>query len=105
MKFTTLIPTTQNDGEPFETAFLRRVIDQLWKPFRAMSEEREVYGRWTDDDGIVYSDVSIKISIECGRDRLEEAMRAVKRAGRRLGQLAMFFEVTGYDGVQILRTA
>ena len=103
MKFTTLIPTTRNDGTPFDSEFLRRVIDQLWKPFEAVSEEHEVHGRWTDDDGIVYSDVSIKISVECERDRLTEAMRAVRKAGRRLKQRAMYFEVSGYDGVQILR--
>jgi len=103
VKFTTLIPTTRNDGTPFEEEFLRRVIDQLWKPFGAMSEEREVRGRRTDDDGTVYSDVSIKISIECDRARLTDAIRAVKKAGRRLGQLAMHFEVSGYDGLQFLR--
>ena len=27
----------------------------------------------------------------------------VRRAGRKLGQKAMYFEVAGYDGVQILR--
>ena len=51
MKFTTLIPTTRNDGTPFEEEFLRRVIDQLWTPFEAMSEEHEIHGQWTDDDG------------------------------------------------------
>jgi hypothetical protein len=35
--------------------------------------------------------------------RLPEAMKAVKRLGRKLGQRAMYFEVAGYDGVQILR--
>ncbi len=103
MKFTTLIPTVANDGTPFEEKFLRRLIDRLWKPFGAMSEEREVHGRWTDDDGMVYHDVSIKISIDCDRGRLFEAMRAVKKVGKRLGQIAMYFEVSGYDGVQKLR--
>lgn len=45
----------------------------------------------------------MKISIECDRSRLFEAIKAVKRIGRRLGQQAMYFEVAGYDGVQILR--
>jgi hypothetical protein len=44
------------------------------------------------------------VSIECDRDRLAEAIRAVRRIGRKLGQRAMYFEVTGYDGVQILRS-
>ncbi len=29
--------------------------------------------------------------------------KAAKRIGRKLGQRAMYFEVSGYDGVQILR--
>ena len=101
MKFTTLIPKTRNDGTPFLKHLLDRVIEGLWKPFGAMSQEGEVIGRWTHE-GIVHSDLCIKISIECSRDRLQEAIRAVQRAGRKLRQKAMYFEVTGYDGVQIL---
>ena len=103
VKFTTMIPTRSNDGTEFDPAFLGRVVDQLWKPFGAMSEEGGVVGRWTDDDGTVYSDVNMKISIECDRAQLDEAIRAVKKAGRRLGQFAMYFEVSGYDGIQFLR--
>jgi hypothetical protein len=46
--------------------------------------------------------VCLKVSIECERHRLEEAIKAVRRIGRKLGQRAMYFEVFGYDGVQIL---
>jgi hypothetical protein len=99
VKFTTLIPKTRNDGNPFPAELLKRVIDQLWKPFGAMSEEGEVIGRWTHKDGTVFSDVCIKISIECDRERLQEAIRAVRKAGKKLGQHAMYFEVTGYDGI------
>src|SRR3712207_8925323 len=41
----------------------------------------------------------VKVSIGCDRDRLPEALRAVRRIGRRLGRCAMDFEVSGYDGV------
>jgi hypothetical protein len=34
---------------------------------------------------------------------LSEAIRAILRIGRRLDQRAMYFEVSSYDGVQILR--
>jgi hypothetical protein len=97
VKFITMIPTTGNDGTSFDPDFLGRVVDQLWKPFGAMSQEGGVIGRWTDDDGTIFGDVNMKISIECNRARLDEAIRAVKRAGRRLGQLAMYFEVSGYE--------
>jgi hypothetical protein len=104
MKFTTLIPTTRNDGSPVRSSELTRLIDRLWRPFGGMTNEGLVTGHWIDEvDGKDYSDRCVKVSIECDRCRLEEAVRAVRRVGRKLGQKAMYFEVTGYDGVQILR--
>jgi hypothetical protein len=103
MKFTTLIPTTWNDGTEVDPAVLSRIIDRLWHPFGGMSEEGQVRGHWIDDDGTEFTDVCIKVSIECDRIRLQEAIQAVRRAGRKLRQKAMYFEVAGYDGVQILR--
>jgi hypothetical protein len=67
MKFTTLIPTTWNDGTAIEPALLSRVIDGLWRPFRGMSEERFVTGHWIDDDGAEFTDQCVRVSIECDR--------------------------------------
>jgi hypothetical protein len=103
MKFITYIPKARNDGTQFDIDFLNGVIEQLWESFDGMTEEGEVRGRWTSPDGTVYRDHSIKISIACERERLQEAIQAVKKAGRRLRQEAMYFEVSGYDGVQILK--
>jgi hypothetical protein len=103
MKFTTLIPTTRNDGTAIKPAVPNRVIDALWRPFEGMTEEGSVTGHWIDDDGTEFTDVCLRVSIECDRSRLQEAIRAVRRVGRRLRQRAMYFEVVGYDGVQILR--
>jgi hypothetical protein len=103
MKFTTLIPTTWNDGTEVKASVLSRLIDRLWRPFRGMTEEGWVTGHWIDEGGMEFTDVCIKVSIECERNRLPEAILAVRRIGRKLKQKAMYFEVTGYDGVQILR--
>jgi hypothetical protein len=103
MKFTTFIPTTRNDGTPVKPSVLDRILDSLWRPFRAMTKEGYVTGHWIDDDNSEFTDRCLKVFIECDRSRLFEAIRAVKRVGRRLGQRAMYFEVSGYDGVQILR--
>jgi hypothetical protein len=102
MKFTTLIPTTRNDGTEFKPAVLSRLIDRLWRPFGGMTDEGWVTGHWIDDDGTEFTDRCIMISIECDRSRLGAAVSAVRRVGRQLEQKAMYFEVTGYDGVQIL---
>jgi hypothetical protein len=102
VKFTTLIPTTSNEGSPFSPSPLARLVNVLWRPFSGMTNEGLVSGRWIDEEGTEYSDVCIKISIECERSRIGHAIRAVKRIGRKLKQKAMYFEVSGYDGVQIL---
>jgi hypothetical protein len=103
VKFTTLIPTHWNDGTSVRASQLSRIIDEVWRPFKGMTKEGPVTGYWIDDDGTHYSDESIKLSVECPRERLNEAIRFVRRAGRKLRQKAMYFEVTGYDGVQFLR--
>ena len=68
-----------------------------------MTNEGLVTGHWIDQDGTRFNDVCVKITIECDRSRLEEAIKAVRRIGAKLRQRAMYFEVSGYDGVQILR--
>jgi len=70
-----------------------------------MTNEGFVTGHWIDDSGAEFRDVCVKVSIDCDRSRLQEAIKAVRRLGRQLGQQAMYFEVAGYDGVQILRIA
>jgi hypothetical protein len=102
VKFTTLIPTTRNDGAAVKPSALARLLDALWRPFGGMTNEGLVTGHWLDE-GTEFKDVCVKVSIECDRSRLPEAIRAVRAIGRKLRQRAMYFEVFGYDGVQILR--
>ncbi len=103
MKFTTLVPTRLNDGTLINEDVLKRFIAALWRPFGGGSREGPVTGFWIDDDGTEFTNVCVKVSVECDRSRLPEAIRAVKRLGRKLGQRAMYFEVFGYDGLQFLR--
>jgi hypothetical protein len=103
VKFTTLIATTFNDGTPVPPLFLARWLDAFWRPFGGMSDEGLIRGRWIDTDETEFRDVSMKVSIACDRDRLQEAIRAVRRLGRKLKQRVMYFEVSSYDGVQFLR--
>ena len=105
MKFTTLIPTSWNDGTAVRPAVLQRLTDAQWRPFRGVTIEGYVAGPWIDEDGTEFADVCLKVSIECDRDRLPEAVKRVKQIGQSLRQRAMYVEVAGYDGVQILRTA
>jgi hypothetical protein len=81
---------------------LARLIHELWRPFGGMANEGLVTGYWMDE-GTEFQDVCVKVSIECDRVRLQEAIKAIRKIGRKLGQRAMYFEVSGYDGVQVLR--
>jgi len=103
VKFTTLIPTKWPDGRAIKPSALARLINSLWRPFGGMTNEGLVTGHWIDEDGTEFTDVCVKVSVECERGRLEEAIKAVRRIGRKLVQRAMYLEVSGYDGVQILR--
>ena len=71
MKFTTLIPTTRNDGTTVKPSVLARLIDSLWRPFGGMTNEGLVTGHWVDEDGTEYRDVCVKVAIECEREYLE----------------------------------
>lgn len=102
MKFTTLVPLKHNDGSPVGKKDLNRILRRLQSRFGGLTVEGHVAGRWIEK-GELYQDESLKISIACDNSRLEEAQAEVLRIGRQLGQLAMFFEVQYYDGVQILR--
>jgi hypothetical protein len=53
-------------------------------------------------DGHTYPDHSVAVTVACHRERLHEAAEAVREIGRQLGQLAMWFDVHGADGVDIL---
>ena len=61
MKFTTLIPTTGNEGTTVKPSILNRLIDSLWRPFGGMTNEGLVTGRWIDESGAEFKDVCVKV--------------------------------------------
>jgi hypothetical protein len=103
MKFTTLIPTRLNDGQPIPPRQLRRIMDELTAAFGGCSDEGKTKGQWIDPKDLKkYRDQSVRISVACERAMLEQARAEVIRIGQILWQRAMYFEVRDYDGVQIL---
>ncbi len=60
-------------------------------------------GQWLDPkDSQLYRDESRSISVVCDNRLLFEAQQAIIAIGKELGQVAMYFEVRDYDGVQLL---
>jgi hypothetical protein len=103
MSFTTIIPTSRNNGRPVSRREMATILVELVDQFGGYTAEGVTKGAWRDErTGHVYHDRGRKITIACDRERLPEAIDAVKAIGRRLGQEAMWFEVRGADGVSIL---
>lgn len=104
MKFTTLIPMRFNDGREVPADLLDSLIDGLAEQFNGCSEEGVTKGQWLDLKlGRLYRDESRRVTLVCDNEQLWDARKAVIKIGQRLGQLAMYFEVRDYDGVQFLR--
>jgi hypothetical protein len=103
MTFTTLVPTCRNDGSPVEQVELDEIVEGLWRQFGGLSIEGTVTGHWVDAaDDRHYQDTSLKVTVACDTSRMAEAEEAVIAIGRRLGQVAMYFEVRYADGVRFL---
>ena len=103
MKFTTLIPMRFNDGREVPAEQMDRIIDESAQQFQGCSDEGVTKGQWLDPkDARLYRDESRRVTVVCSNARLREAQRAVVKIGQQLGQLAMYFEVRDYDGVQFL---
>ena len=103
MKITTLLPLTDNDGKTFPAARIDTILRSLAVQFNGGSTDGKVDGR-SVDAGIEHHDESLRVTIVCAKDRLEELRKRVIEIGRDLGQSSMYFEVRDYDGVQFLPT-
>ena len=80
-----------------------RIIDGLAQQFKGCSDEGITKGQWLGPkEARLYRDESRRISVVCENSQLSEAQEAVIKIGQELGQLAMYFEVRDFDGVQFL---
>src|SRR5262249_17948257 len=104
MIFTTIVPKYRNDKTKVPRTEINDILKRLVDQFKGLTYEGDTIGEWIDpEDGRLYRDKGIKVTVACDRERLAEAEEAVKHIGRRLGQKAMYFEVRYYDGVRFLR--
>lgn len=104
MKVTILLPITNNQGIAFPDAVMEGVLKDLAVEFDGCSTDGQVKGR-SIEDGTMYCDSSLRVTIVCPKERLEELRRRVIEIGRQLEQIRMYFEVRDYDGVQFLSTS
>ncbi len=103
MKFTTLVPTTLNDGTPVPESTINGIVEDWAVRFGGCSIEGTTVGHWIDpSDRVHYRDVCVRISVVCDNDLYDAAREAVLEVGAKLAQKAMYFEVRDFDGVRFL---
>lgn len=102
MQFATYLPTVYNDGRRVPKREFNAILMEAVDLFGGYSLSELQKGAWKDETGKVYTDNSHKLTVVCDNSKLAEAESFVIRAGQRLGQLAMYFEVRDFDGVRIL---
>ena len=102
MQWMTRIPTTLNDGSQVSSEIRQAILNDVRNAFCGFSLDGPGEGSWVGDDGRIYDEKSWVLTVVCGRERYHEARLMVIEIGRRLGQLAMLFEVRYMDGVEII---
>lgn len=102
-KFTFLVPTTLNDGTAVPQSYLAGVAADLAMLCGGSSTDgSSVHGIWFGSGGQQFNDTNRRYSAAAERSQLNDLIALVERIGRDLKQEAMFFEVIGYDGPQII---
>jgi len=104
MKFEFLVPTTLNDGTAVPESFFQGLADELAFLCGGSSQDgASVKGIWFGESGQRFADQCLRFFVAADRSMLTDLMDIVRRTGRQLKQEAMFVEVTGFDGPQILK--
>lgn len=101
MQITTLLPLADNQGKPFADSRIDDILNSLASQFSGCSTDGTVDGR-SVARGRTHRDVSLRVTIVCNKERLEEVRVRVTEIGKELEQDTMYFEVRDYDGVQFL---
>lgn len=89
----TRIPTHRNDGARIGRRERRAILTLVRDTFGGYSLEGPFQGAWVADDGQVYEETSYRLEVLIPPERLGEARDLFVQIGRRLGQLAVYFEV------------
>ena len=105
MLWITRVPTHDNNGREFPAELLQAVLADVAAAFAGYSLDGPGRGAWIGDDGRVYDEPSYQLSVSCDRERYTEAREMALSMGRRLDQVAMYFEVRYFDGVEIIDVA
>jgi hypothetical protein len=69
----TRIPTHRNDGSKVSRRELRGIINKVEDTFQGYSLEGPFQGGWIADDGQRYEEMSYRLEVTTGAERVDEA--------------------------------
>ena len=87
-----LLPLMDNAGQPIEPRVILDLHRELLAEFRGFTIHPTSQGRWQSRAGRVYQEQVVVYEVAAAQDKVAVLRDAVCRVGRRLGQLAMYFD-------------
>lgn len=93
MLVVTRTPTHRNDGSKVSKRERRAFLTLVRDTFGGYTLEGPFEGAWLAEDGRVYEESSYRLEIVVPPERVGEARELFMRAGKQLGQRAIYFEV------------
>lgn len=104
IKCVVLLPLVRNDRSPVTPVELKGILHEFLDEFGGYTVAGEVEGGWRSPEGIEYRDRNTQVWLAIEQRAISKLRRMLIDIGRRLGQEAMYLEVTGAK-VDIIHTA
>ena len=86
------LPLTDNAGQPIEAQVILDLHRELLANFQGFTIHPTSQGRWRSRGGRLYQKEVVDYEVAVPGDKVSALRDEVCRVGRRLGQLAMFFD-------------
>jgi hypothetical protein len=86
------VPLTDNAGQPIEARAILELHRELMAAFQGFTIHPTSQGRWQSRAGRVYQEEVVVYEAAVAQEKVTVLRDLVRRLGRSLGQLAMFFD-------------
>lgn len=86
------VPLTDNDGQPIDTQVILDLHRELLAEFGGFTIHPTSQGRWQSRGGRLYQEEIVVYEVAVPQNQVGLLRDVVCRLGRRLGQLAMYFD-------------
>ena len=85
-------PLMDNDGQPIDPRVIVDLHRELLGQFGGFTVHPTSQGQWQSRAGRIYQEEVVAYEVAVQRDKVSQLRDLVCRLGRRLGQLAMYFD-------------